>query len=343
MPPSDDQSPPPTPVNPVKHHSQTVFAETDAVTIDDTRLHDLAAELADQELAIPTWDQPVFPTSDTYSDADIVDFFVIGNALNFCFNNLETGEKFAATYRGTEWAGAFGMWACLKKALDTGIDILDPATLAHLDTGDVADLFAPSNGVELPLLDARRAHLNELGDLLQTTYDGTFHTLFTTTSRIYTPAGNDEPALVSSLTDLDAYRDEWSYRGHRVRFDKRAQLAVSMIYGRYQDADWLTLTDLETLSLFADYGIPAYLRSYGVLTYENSTLRRRVDTHRPLPAGSRHEIAIRAATVVAGERLRTRLATEYEQSVSIPQLDYALWSLRNDAETNAHLTKTTAY
>jgi hypothetical protein len=65
-------------------------------------------------------------------------------------------------------------------------------------------------------------------------------------------------------------------------------------------------TDLEKLTMFADYRVPQLLRSLGILQY-TVALAGKIDAKQELGAGSEEEVEIRAATVHAVERLRRRL------------------------------------
>jgi hypothetical protein len=61
-----------------------------------------------------------------------MDFFFLTNSINFAFTDFETGIKFASEYKGVPWSGAMGMAACLKKAFDEKIPILDGRFLENI-------------------------------------------------------------------------------------------------------------------------------------------------------------------------------------------------------------------
>lgn len=196
-----------------------------------------------------------------------------GNVLNFCFNNVSSGEKFATNYLkqddGTpiEWDGAFGMWACLKKALENDDlpDILDATVLAELTLEEAESIFNPSNGVSMPMLEKRVELLNDTGEVLCEQYNGSFATLVNqSNNRLY----NDGSGFVEQLVDeFKGYQDEWQYDGISVRFDKRAQLAATMLYDWFAANGQTLFSDIEDLTVFADYGIPIVLRDESILTY----------------------------------------------------------------------------
>jgi hypothetical protein len=86
--------------------------------------------------------------------------------------------------------------------------------------------------------------------------------------------------------------------------------------------------------MFADYRVPVVLREAGVLRYAPA-LARAVDARQELGAGGRQEVEVRAATIVAVERLRgalqRRLAVEEGRggaaaaALSSVKLDWWLW------------------
>lgn len=325
------------PSSPVRPGSHAVMTDATHVSIDDSELQALADTLATEyDLELPTWDAPVFPGPDAPVD-DIVDFFIVGNALNYCFNDIETGLKYEAEYLDTEWAGAFGMWAALKREYDTNPDILSADRLSSLTEGEVSRIFEPAGDTSLPLLDTRFTHLNAVGDLMDDV-GGSFRPLFDGEVTLY---GDD--GVVSRLAETAAYKDEREYDEDIVRFDKRAQLAVCMLYGRLQGTDYeFAISDMDAFTIFADYGIPAGLAAKGVFEYDDD-LEQSIESGQTIPEGSPREVEIRAATVVAGDRLLSEVNDLVEMEVTIPILDYILWKMRNDANTTAHITPTTAY
>ena len=327
--------------SPVLDDACAVMVEADHVSIDDDALAELADALAaEYDFEVPAWDAPVFPETDAPT-ADIVDFFIVGNALNYCFNDIETGEKYAVDYIGTEWAGAFGMWAALKREYDERPDILSADRLSSLTREEVEDIFAPAGDTPLPLLDTRVENLRAVGDLMDDA-GGTFAPWFEGEVSIY-----GEDGVVSRLVESAAYRDERKYEGCPVRFDKRAQLAVCMLYGKLRGTDAeFRIVDLDEFTVFADYGIPAGLAAQGVIEYDEA-LEQAIEAGETIPENSNEEVEIRAATVVAGNELLRELNSasrpEAGEKVAIPELDYVLWQMRNDADTVAHITPTTAY
>ena len=91
--------------------------------------------------------------------------------------------------------------------------------------------------------------------------------------------------------------------------------------------------------MFADYRVPQVLHHLRILDYPH-VLEVVLQTHKPLASGSPEELSIRAASVVAVERVRqeilaiiAREGTEVsEERVSSVLIDFYLWDLAKKIE-----------
>lgn len=321
--------------NPVRKAES--YNEMSHVQLNDSAIEDLAETLAEKEMEVPAWDAPVFPDEDA-STADVVDFLMIGNSINFAFNDPDTGEKFETEYLDIPWKGAFGMWAILSRAMDDGVPVLNPDWLSSLTIEEFSDLTQPSGNVDLPHIANRVKNLNQLGDFMLHRDIDTFQTLFEEYDVLH-------GGFIDDLVQCGAYQDERTYKGDTVPFNKRAQLAVTMVYDRlhyHGNQEWATFEDIDSLTLFADYGIPAYLNTVGAIEY-SPELEQTIENQDEIPEDSPEEVEIRLATVQVGSILRDLLESQHGVSVGIPELDYTLWELRQEAETNEHNTLTDSY
>lgn len=129
--------------------------------------------------------------------------------------------------------------------------------------------------------------------------------------------------IIANTFDL-AYGDELL---------KKAQLAVYQCSVFAMSAGY----DLEVeLTAFADYQIPSVLRHLGVLEYSKS-LGEKIDNSELIEANGDEEKAIRGSSLIAME-----LIAKYFD-VSVADLDFYIWQLRNESKKPFHLTKTTKY
>jgi hypothetical protein len=298
----------------------------------------LAGELVEEyDFECASWDGPMYPSLDDTTIEDVVDFIMVGNSVNYCFNDLETGAKYKTEFLGTEWRGAVAMYAALKKAYDDNTPILDAEYLRTITRSEVERVFQPSTDVALPMIETRVKQLRRIGELMNE-HDGSFATLFEDQVTLY---GDD--GVVESLASTDVFRDQRRYNGETVRFDKRPQLTVSMLYGKLLDTPHeFSITDMDAFTVFADYGIPAGLVTQGVLEY-SERLTTTIANHDTIPENAPEEVEIRAGTVVAGDTIKRFIRDVHDCDVTVPALDFVLWQMRRDRDTNVHLTATTAY
>jgi hypothetical protein len=116
---------------------------------------------------------------------------------------------------------------------------------------------------------------------------------------------------------------------------KKAQLAISTIAGCVQHKEGVSVKD--DLTAFADYEVPRVLRSLGVIEYSGDLLCK-LRNGTPILKDSAEELAIRAATILAVEKMSNNSA------YSASQIDNYLWQYqRNIGETEVHVTDTTFY
>jgi hypothetical protein len=194
------------------------------------------------------------------------------------------------------WGGeAGGYWQLAERLRDAFVGetpLWDPAFLRDLDAAALERLIG-----RFPLLEERAAALRELGS-----------------------AADDLGWLVGStavetarrLAGLSSYDDR--------PFLKRAQIVPADLWG----SGVRPFKDVAELTCFADYKLPQVLRHAGVLVY-SERLARRVDDWVELAAGSREELEIRAATVVAVDLIRDRLA-ELGRPLMAVEVDWMLWA-----------------
>ena len=300
------------------------------VQIDQDRLLLVASELESDRLRLPDWRVPIAPS---WHDERLVDFFLLFNAINFCY----WGEpKWTISYRGQHYDGAFGMMAALTRALDEGYPLLDGAFLARIGENEFRHILR--GNVPIPLEGQRWAILRECGPILVREFGGRWH-------EVVHRAGGSAVRLVELLvTRFPSWDDAVQFEGRRVAFYKRAQLAAGMLYQAFGGDDWGAFEDFHRLTVYADYKLPQMLRKLGVLIYDEE-LAALVDGQTPMPAGSRMEVEIRAFTVWAGEQMR-RALQDRAPGITAAHIDFWLWETsqsKSPDDLPYHRTLTTAY
>jgi hypothetical protein len=202
------------------------------------------------------------------------------------------------------WGGAAGgYWQLaerLRDVFEAGDELSEPAALAGVTPGRLRELLG-----DLPMLDERAAALRELGEH---GFDGLVR-------------GTAAGTAAALAERLGSFADVAEYGGRPVPLLKRAQIAPADLHG----AGVARFPDLVDLTCFPDYKLPQVLRHFGALEY-SAELARRVDGWEELRGGEPAEVEIRAATVVAVERLREALGGRGRDLLSV-EVDWILWDL----------------
>jgi Queuosine salvage protein len=323
-------------MNPYTASLRVIWERPTCVWLDHAAIARLAERLAEEEFEIPAWRQPVFPDDDYV----FLDFISVGNSINFAFTDFKTGRSFSVTHNGTGWRGAFAMWACLRRALDSGIDILSGDFLREISWKQVRELF--SADTEIPLIEERRAILREIGAILCERFGGRFRNLLMACNE----RAFGEGGLVTQLVEsFPSFRDESLHQASAtlLKFEKRAQLLAMMYQGRALSSVRLpTLDDADEVGPIADYSIPRALRAAGAIHY-SPDLQSRIANKIAIPRDSVEEQELRAQAALAQIALRDSIERLGRFPINFVSLDYKLWTLGRTVDAPHHLTKTTAY
>jgi len=308
------------------------------VFINYEKLIEVSEEIAQMDLGHNDWRGDVFPKED---DDRFMAFLVVSGAVNFCFTDFTTDKSFDVEYpAGKIQKGAFAMFAALMRAMEEGIDVLDPDVLWDLTQDEVNYVFRHAE-TPLPMLYWRKQHLNNLGRHFRNKRMS-FADVFRKTGfkSIHTIGGG---GIVSELARVGCYGDG--------NFLKRAQLVPMIYHGRALASSGALplLEDPENIGPIADYRVPQALRHIGVIYYSKE-LAGLVDSgvHFTSTWGPHHlmELEIRAFGVVqAMDRLiiEVNRRRPSDAQIVMGQLDYPVWKMGRQAEGRHHYTYTTAY
>jgi hypothetical protein len=323
-------------VNPFWGSLRPIWDAPTCVWVSQSTIERVANELATEEFPVPSWHEPVFPDK----DEEFFDFISVGNSINFAFTNFETGKSFTTEYRGSSWRGAFGMWACLRRAMDNGSASTAGEFLSSLTLSKCVDLF--TGDPPIPMIEERCAILQEVGRVLCEHYDGRFQNLLASSNgRAFGSGG-----LVTQLLErFPSFRDESLHKksGILLQFQKRAQLLAMMYQGRARGSTVLRpLSDFSYLGPIADYSVPRALHAQGILKY-SSQLERSIISKSELPRDSVEEQEIRAQATNAQIQLLNEINSRRNGALTFLELDFKLWMRGRSVATPHHLTRTTAY
>lgn len=280
------------------------------VSIDEARLADVASWLAYEELPVP----PVFLP---FRVEDVSDFVLVTSCLNFAYTDFSTRKRWDLVLDGRVHADADGLHAAFHRA---GPEVLRGDWLRSVTAEQLGEILPG-----LQMLDERAAILRDAGERLCERWDGRFAN------------------VVESVATVEEYLDVLVREFPRfddAPFLKLAQLSAWILHIE-RAKQW---PDLDRLTAFADYIVPAGLRAMGVLRYSDG-LARAVDTWTPIEAGSSWEVEIRAATVWAAHLLTQRVNAIRPEDARIveAQIDARFWLPFHKTHGTYHLTRTIYY
>jgi Potential Queuosine, Q, salvage protein family len=301
------------------------------VSLDLDRLAEHAGWLAYEELPPPAFILP-FPLE--LARDEVVDFVLTATAINFAFTDFETGVRWEVEAAGRTLADADGMHYCMQRALSEGVPLLEGAWLTEATEEQLREIFRGGNS-ELQLLDERARCWREVGATLVERWDGRF-------SNVFSAAGSCAEYLDLLTREFPRFDDKAVYDGAEVRFWKLAQLSVWILQATLPGG--VPWSDLDRLTAFADYIVPAALRVLGITHYSDE-LEGAVRSGQLIEAGSPWEVEIRAFTIHACEELARRIneLRPPDLQVIVPQVDARLWVPFHRTHYPHHLTQTIYY
>jgi hypothetical protein len=326
--------------SPVLDSMHPVIERSRDVQTHVNRIVEVAGWMAYEELPVPDYAMPFgIGAGDVH---DTSDFILTAACIDTAFTDFTSHIKFQADYAGRNWSDSDALFACMKRALDKGVPILDGTFLAKVTRAEMETLFA--GNIELPMLDEKTQILNQVGAVLARKYNGRFHNFVESCSpKLY---GNDNGnGLVDRLVDeFPRFRDLSLYDGHTIKFYKLPQLAIWFLYTSLRKTGKFRLEDLETMSAFADYIVPVALRLLGMTSY-SAELENAINSYQMIPHGSPWEVEIRAHCIYASALLAEEINHRRppDRQIVIPQIDARLWTHYHTTWWPHHLTETIMY
>ena len=330
---------------------RSVCESDESIVVNQRAVASFASSQIQVEDVVPTAPPDALTEEDAERTAALL---ICWNAINFSYYPDDGQPRWRwLAPDGKEIGGddeANGVVAALSELnKSSDMPLASHAFLQQIDAAMLNEhIFKPAPGAgNLPLAEARAAALREVGAALERrgcTPMGFVRAADRSAAKLVTmlveefPSYADvqrPPAIVSDREDVV-----------ELRFHKRAQLCASMLHGAGVASGF---TDIDCLSVFADYRLPQLFRASDVRILElGGPLLTKIDEGRPIARDSEDEVKLRAATVWAaalvGEEVRKRAKVEVTQA----QLDYYLWKLavRRDAAGELpvfHRTRCTAY
>ena len=109
---------------------------------------------------------------------------MVGNTIDTAFTDFKSHVKFQTDYAGAHTSDSTALFACLKRAMDSGIPVLDGKFLAKITRRDMEKIFA--GNMEIPMLEEKMALFREAGAVLAAKYGGRYYNFIRSCSpRLY--------------------------------------------------------------------------------------------------------------------------------------------------------------
>mmetsp|Transcript_19534 Transcript_19534/g.35217 ORF Transcript_19534/g.35217 Transcript_19534/m.35217 type:complete len:336 (-) Transcript_19534:155-1162(-) len=288
-------------MNPVKESCAFICQHAEHVKINDEAIKKIVDDLTDDRLLQLVSPKAFDATIHFVDGTDLtVQYILVVDTLNFCFWP-ETGLDYDHLSRG------------VKAALEKDPHALDADRLANISEAEVREFFLWPANRPVPQMKERVRLLRETGNSLIQHFHGR-------AAEMVESAKGSALALVDLVTAFfPGFRDHAIYKGHQVFIYKRAQIFVADVYGAFQGQGlYGKFHDIDQLTMFADYRVPAQLHGMGVLSY-SAILSEKIRNFESIPAGSEWEIELRAATVEAVERIRDRLISKHHSTTGMDE------------------------
>lgn len=324
--------------SPVLDSIQPVIERSRDVQTDINKIVEVAGWMAYEELPIPDYARPFGIGSGDVQEA--MDFILTTACIDTAFTDFSTHIKFQADYAGYTWSDSDALFACMKRAMDKGIPILDGRFLAKITRAEMETIFA--GNIELPMLNEKTQILHQVGAVLAREYGGRFHNFVKSCSPKLYDRGN---GLIDRLVaEFPRFRDVSLYEGHTIKFYKLPQLAIWFLHTSLRKSGEFPLADMQTMSAFADYIVPVALRLLGIASY-SPALEGAINSFQMVPRDSSWEVEIRAHCIYACALLAEEVnrLRPPERQIIVPQIDARLWTHYHTTWWPHHLTETIMY
>jgi hypothetical protein len=323
--------------SPVLESLRPVIVGSRHVRTDVRKIEEVASWMAYEDLPMPQLGLP-FGMEKNLDQA--IDFILVADVVDFAFTDFSTQVKFQVDYDGKHTSDSEALFACMKRALDEGIPLLEGRYLARVTKADLQHIFR--GNIEMPMLEERVEMFHQVGQVLEKDYGGHFyHFVRECSPRLY---DNGKGLIEKMVAVFPRFNDTSRYDGHTIKIYKLAQLGIWMLYAPLHATGGFRLEDPEKMTAFADYIVPVALRVMGITSY-SPVLERAINTHQMIARDSVEEIEIRAhclyATALLSEEVNKLRPPD--RQVIIPQIDARLWTHYHTTSWPHHLTRTIMY
>jgi hypothetical protein len=291
-----------------------------------------------KDYSMSTWStHPMHPKLTKDNKEETLNFIFTMNLLNFSFwSGLPVQERFCVEYRGERWSGYWSLVAALQRALEEGYAITTPDFWQDRNecTDEVLEhVFRSATAEQMPMLQERIAILREAGDVLYREFQ-------CSPAVLVQRANGSAAALVNLLVQhFPNFNDVALFHGRRVRLLKRAQILVADTWACFEGASFGGFSDIDSLTMFADYRIPQMLQTLNCLWY-SPRLESKIAHGELLKSSEPLEIEIRGCSIWCVELLRREILRKHPDAkgkVNAVLIDYFLYDTCKEMEEKGGL------
>src|SRR5580704_1442079 len=274
--------------SPVLDSLPPVIEDSRDVRTNVDKLVEVAGWMAYEELPMPDYFLPL--GVGTNDPDETIDFIMVADVIDTAFTDFTTHIKFQVDYAGQHWSDSDAEVACLKRAMDQGVPILDGSYLAQLTRPQMEKIFA--GNIEIPMLDEKLELWRQAGAVLAAKYHGRFHNFIRSCSpRLYDHGNGMVDRLV---VEFPRFNDV----GHEIKLYKLPQLGLWFLYASLHKAGKFQIEDIHSMTAFADYIVPVGLRLMGITAYSPAR-EKAINSHPLLPRASTHATALPTPCIYA--------------------------------------------
>ncbi|XP_011670677.2 queuosine salvage protein [Strongylocentrotus purpuratus] len=290
-----------------------------------------------QQYSIKSWKENALHPK-TMTDAT-VDWIFVLDTLNFSFWSETNDKRYLVRYNNENHSGYWALCAALMRACDEGIPITSPSYYSKVTLDELRHVFRSETDTGIHLLDKRIENLHQTGKVLMEKFDGSFVNCIKCCE-------NSAVKLIELVTShFSSFRDVATFNGTAVSLYKRAQILVADIWACFEGQGHGCFTDIDTLTMFADYRVPQGLNYFGVLSYSDALKKRLEDETKLFTPGERLEVEIRGCSIWAVElilqemrRIRGEDLKKGDVIVNSIIIDFYLWTYCKDhRDVMAHI------
>ncbi|CAD5123950.1 DgyrCDS12255 [Dimorphilus gyrociliatus] len=224
--------------------------------------------------------------------------------------------------------GYWALCAAVNRALAEGKEITSAQVFSKITKEELKHVLRSDTEREIPLLDERVKNLHQAGKVIMELYDGSIINMVKAADK------SAMKLLDMIVSNIESFRDTAMYEGKRVALYKRAQILIADIWAACEGRGLGEFTDIDELTMFADYRIPQVLCWFGVLDYSVELMEKLKSKH-VFNNGDREEVELRAASIKAVEMIVKETKAllknnEGDYVVNSSVVDFYLWEYRRE-------------